>query len=398
MELNKKYLPAIKRILGVANIYSPRYLILTGGRGSGKTFALDNLLIRRVLQERGDVILYTRYTLGGIRNGVLPEWRKLNVEFPEFYMTNISATFGNTRIIFDGIKSASPNKLKSIGGCSIFICDEASDIMKEQEFDTIEQSIRAKDKDNLIILILNPTTPDHWIYKRFYQNKKFEKIMFNEQEYIIELIDDPNVIHIHTTFLDNLNNLSESFLNIIKDRQKKSPKQFVNQYLGLWVDYDGTKILRYTISDEIDRNLPCAIGVDFGYYPDPTAIVKVYCCHQSKRLFVEVLEYKHKMTADEVKNELLKYSDYRIVCDTNIKTITEPLRLSGLDIYYKNMKIELLQQLLALSEWEIYTNSVKLIQELQTYRMGDKNNIIVGTGDHAIDALRYAAFALIREC
>ena len=394
MNVNYKYLPFIKRTLDRKGV---RYVIITGGRGSGKTFILDRIIAQRIMMSQNDTILYTRYTLAGLRNGTLPEWRRLNHDYPEIYLTNTAAMYGDSRIIFDGIKSASPSKLKSIAGCTVFICDEAADIMKEEEFDTIEQSVRTKGGDNLVILCLNPTTPDHWIYKRFYVDKTFEQIEFNGATYTIEKIVNENVLHIHTTFLDNLTNLSDSFLEIAKEAQKSNEKRFLNQFIGAWVDYDGTKIFNWKLSEDIDRSLPVAVGVDFGYYPDPTAICKVYCDNVGKKLYVEGVCYQHKMTAEELKEEILKYSNYRIVADLNVKPVTEPLRLQGLDIYYKNMKVELKQQLIMLSQYEIITDDSYLRNELMTYRWGKAGEALVGYGDHAIDALRYAAFNLIRE-
>ena len=38
-------------------------------------------------------------------------------------------------------------------------------------FDKIDLSVRQKGRDNRIILILNPTTKEHWIYERFFESK-----------------------------------------------------------------------------------------------------------------------------------------------------------------------------------------------------------------------------------
>jgi phage terminase large subunit len=313
-------------------------------------------------------------------------------------MTNTAAYFGSSRIIFDGIKSSSPSKLKSIEGLSVFVVDEASDIMREEEFDTIDQSIRAKGRDSLTILILNPTTPEHWIYKRFFDEVTFHKLYFQGQEYTYPIIKNENVIHVHTTFLDNLQNLNESFLNIAKETQKRNEQRFINQYLGLFVDWDGARILQYEIVQNIDRSLPCAIGVDFGYYPDPSAICRVYVDNKNKLVYVEGLLYAHKLSAKELSNEIITYENYRIVCDTNIKPITEPLRLNGAEIYYKNMRIELRQQLAKMAEYKIliYENDISTLiaNEVSSYRW-IKNEPVQGYGDHAIDAFRYAAFPII---
>ena len=47
--------------------------------------------------------------------------------------------------------------------------DEAEELTDESIFDKIDLSIRQKDKDNRVILILNPTTKENFIYQRFFE-------------------------------------------------------------------------------------------------------------------------------------------------------------------------------------------------------------------------------------
>ena len=54
IELNKKYVPLFES--------GSRYFVVTGGRGSGKSFALNSFLLL-LTYEVGHVILFTRYTL-----------------------------------------------------------------------------------------------------------------------------------------------------------------------------------------------------------------------------------------------------------------------------------------------------------------------------------------------
>lgn len=389
--VNDKYREVILRALADEG---KRYLILTGGRGSGKSFIINNLLVQRLLKDKNEVMLVTRYTLAGVRNGLVPSIKNIAKNYPQLTITNTYCNYITSRMIFDGIKSASPSKLKSIDNLSVFSCDEASDINNEFEFDTIDQSIRAKDKDSLTILILNPTSPEHWIYKRFFKRIDYEVIKINGKEFVCPIIKDENILHVHTTFLDNIENLSKSFINIAKITLEENPYKFANQYLGIWTDLQGNRVFN-VIKGDIIRDYPCAIGVDFGYYPDPTAIVKVYFNQKDKKIYAEELLYERNLSAEQLRNELLLYKDYDIVADTNAKAITEPLKMLGINIFYKNLKIELSQQLLMLSDYEIIASGNNLYNELVTYRW-DKNKPIAVYGDHAIDAMRYAAIALYK--
>ena len=64
MGINNKYLVLHK---------PTRYYIVTGGRGSGKSFSL-NVLLCSLMREAGHVILFTRYTLRAASISIIPEF------------------------------------------------------------------------------------------------------------------------------------------------------------------------------------------------------------------------------------------------------------------------------------------------------------------------------------
>ena len=79
IKINKKYTP-----LGNSDA---RYYIVTGGRGSGKSFSI-NLLLVMLTYEAGHTILFTRYTLASAYVSIIPEFiEKLEMldVFDNFY-------------------------------------------------------------------------------------------------------------------------------------------------------------------------------------------------------------------------------------------------------------------------------------------------------------------------
>ena len=98
----------------------------------------------------------------------------LNIdEFANVQNDRITFNHNDGKIVFKGIKTSSGNqtaKLKSLKNFSCFILDEAEEENDEASFDKINLSIRAKDVENIVIIILNPTTKQHWIYKRFFES------------------------------------------------------------------------------------------------------------------------------------------------------------------------------------------------------------------------------------
>ena len=50
-----------------------RYFLVTGGRGSGKSFAV-NVFLLLLTYERGHKILFTRYTMVSAASSIIPEF------------------------------------------------------------------------------------------------------------------------------------------------------------------------------------------------------------------------------------------------------------------------------------------------------------------------------------
>ena len=202
MEINDKYLTLENE---------SRYYIVTGGRGSGKSFAINTLLLL-LTYESGHTILFTRYTLRAASISIIPEFiEKIELlnRGGDFHITKdeVINKRTNSKILFRGIKTSSGNQvanLKSLQGVTTWVLDEAEELVDESIFDTIDLSVRQKGKQNRVILILNPTTKEHFIYQRFFEAK-------GVNEGINATHGDTT--YIHTTYLDNIDNLSESYHN-----------------------------------------------------------------------------------------------------------------------------------------------------------------------------------------
>ncbi|MBP92578.1 MAG: PBSX family phage terminase large subunit, partial [Flavobacteriaceae bacterium] len=158
-----------------------RYFIMTGGRGSGKSFAAT-VFLTLLTMTKGIRILFTRYTMTSAHLSIIPEFlEKIGLlGFDDVFNINkaeVLNTSNQSDILFRGIKTSAGNQtgnLKSLQGISCWVLDEAEELIDEDIFDTIDLSIREKDVQNRIILILNPVTKEHWIYKRFFEDKGVE--------------------------------------------------------------------------------------------------------------------------------------------------------------------------------------------------------------------------------
>jgi phage terminase large subunit-like protein len=127
----------------------------------------------------------------------------------------------NSKILFRGIKTSSgvnTANLKSIAGVTTWVLDEAEELVDENIFDKVDLSIRAKDKPNRVMMIMNPSYKSHWIYNRFIKNHR------------------KDTTYIHTTYLDNKRNLSQSFVEQAKRVEQENLHRYEHLFLGKWLE------------------------------------------------------------------------------------------------------------------------------------------------------------------
>lgn len=232
VNLNEKYKPLFTT--------NKRYILLTGGRMSAKSFHVSTFVCL-LTYEKNQKTLYTRYTMSSAEISIIPEFKE-KIELLEvnnaFAVTakDVVNTKTGGEILFRGIKTSSGTQtanLKSINGVTCFVVDEAEEFTDEDSFDKIDLSVRTKAAQNRVIIILNPSNKEHWIYKRFFSNSH-KVVMIDGLP--IEISTHEDVEHIHTTYLDNIANLSESSLKVIEKMKQTSLRMYGHKALGQWLD------------------------------------------------------------------------------------------------------------------------------------------------------------------
>ena len=65
LKINDKYIPLFND--------DSRYFVITGGRGSGKSFGVTVFLLL-LTYEKGHKVLFTRYTMKSAHTSIIPEF------------------------------------------------------------------------------------------------------------------------------------------------------------------------------------------------------------------------------------------------------------------------------------------------------------------------------------
>lgn len=385
-----------------------RYVLLSGGRGSGKTTVLNTILLFRLLKNYNENIIYTRYTNTSLNHSIkdlMDKIDKFNLPFTKKNENRIQKiSYKNSEIIFSGLFTSVKNQtLKSIPNSSTFIVEEASSIKSEDEFSTVHKSLRHNKLNNVSILLFNPTNQNSFIYQYFYSKNQREirQIEFNGKIYEYEQIISDNILHVHTTFLDNIINLPIDFIKEAIDTQINNENTFKRDYLGIFVDvFENTIFKNIEYSDvTFPNDLPSVIGVDFGF-KDFTAFVKVSLDVKNKIFYCENLFYENNVSIEKLKNifiDLFKKYNNTFICDINLKYLTNDINLMFKNsIGYKDTKVSVYEQLVKLSMFKIVTNNKKLYLDLITYKQVTNNVFSNDEGNHLTDAFRYGAFHLLK--
>ena len=208
-------------------------VIITGGRYSLKSYTVS-IFANTALAWYDWNILYTRYTNSTIVDSIKPEVAdKIELLGLKGFITDTAShlEYKGNRIAFKGIKPGSTLQtanLKSLSGFNCFVNDEAEELPDLKTYKKIFYSIRDTNKRNLSILILNPTSKDHWIFQEFFDKKGLQ----GGENTVID-----NVMYIHTSYLDC--NLSQMPANILADYERlkeDNPKEYENIVLGGWIE------------------------------------------------------------------------------------------------------------------------------------------------------------------
>ena len=202
---SKKYQPLFELLEDPNNHPKVDTVILTGGRGSGKSQVVATFANEAVLHECWK-ILYSRFTNTSVEDSIKAEFDAATEErgYEDYLKTHKKTVVSicdneageRGHVSFKGLKPSSKQSsanLKSIKGFNCWILDEAEEAPSNGDFKKVYLSIRSKKKRNLTILILNPTSYDHWIYEEFFKDVPDGYCGIRE-----------NVMYIHSTYLDLL--------------------------------------------------------------------------------------------------------------------------------------------------------------------------------------------------
>jgi phage terminase large subunit len=354
-----------------------RIVVNQGGTRSSKTYSLAQLIILKALQERGKVYTICRKTLPALKGTAYRDVMSILEENNLYNPDNHNKSELTYKLNGNDIEFISVDMPQKIRGRKrhVLWLNEANEFSFE---DWVQLSLRTTEN---IYLDFNPSDPYSWIY---------DKVMNRE-----------DCTFIKSTYLDNPFLPDETIKEI--ERLKELDSNYWKIYgLGDMAQPTETIFRQFEIANNIplESNL-IAIGMDFGYSNDPTAIAEVYKLNDN--LYINELIYSKGLTNQDIAEKLRELNITRqteIIADSAEPKSIEELHRLGYNIKGAkkgadsiNMGIDVLRRF----KINITKNSTNAINEFKHYKwLTDKNGHIVNKPatnqkDHLLDAIRYVA-------
>lgn len=381
--------------------------VLPGGRGSAKSSGISCIIVELlknysdmnalVLRKIGNTIkdsVYSQLKWAIYKMGLEAEFKFKKSPFEITYIPT-----GQT-IYFRGADD--PLKIKSIkpevGYIGIIWFEELDQFAGPEEVRNIQQSaIRGGDKAFRFKSFNPPRSRNNWA---------------NEYTAEAEFKNDAAQV-VRSTYKDvPADWLGEQFINDAEHLKEVNPSAYENEYMGE-VNGNGGNVFEYieerTITDEeiaqMDRIYQ---GVDWGWFPDPYAFVRL--CYDAARETIYFIDEigENKKTNHQTAKEIKKrgYDDYEITCDSAEKKSTNDYRDEGLaarDAIKGPGSVEYSMKWLQGKKLvfdPVRTPKANKEFKRYEYERDKEGNIISGYPDHDnhfIDATRYATESIWRR-
>lgn len=402
--VNAKYKPVFTE-----NWY--RYLILMGGRSAGRSYVASQRSKARLMAPEYYRAAIMRYIQGDIRNSNFQEIvdrleESRDDHFVGINENNLTFTYGENSIRGIGFRKSSSSqksKLKSLASFNEVDIEEADEI-EEDDFNQLDDSLRTMKGDITLGLFLNPPHRDHWIVKRW-----FNLVESDIPGFYIPVLKEKyrhNTLFIHTTYLDNLENISPSTVDNFENYKEINPDYYYNSIMGLISEgakgriYEGWQPITRDFYDELEFEE--FYGLDFGFTNDPTSLTGLKL--HNRNLWADEIIYSTGLTNQALSREMeAKGLDKRtavIYADNAEPKSIEELRVEGWNVLPAkkgqgslNAGIDIMQSLVV-----CYTeDSENIAREQREYKWKlDRDKLPTNTPEdkhnHAMDGMRYGVY------
>lgn len=379
--------------------FKGRYKAVKGSRASKKSSTQSLKVITEIIENPNINWLVVRKVERTLRDSCYAQlkWAIHRLKVDNFFKCSTSPleiTYKPTgqKILFRGLDD--PLKVTSItvevgSLCRLWI-EEAYEIMSEDAFDRLDESIRGQLPEGMyhqVVLTFNPWSDRHWLKKRFF--------------------DEPskNVLAMTTNYMCN-EFLSEADL-VLFEEMKKNPRRYRTAGLGEWgivegLVYENWEERVFDVHEiSIRPSVRSVFGMDFGYVNDPSTLFCGMVDTVAREIYVFDEMYENGMSNEDILRKVtdMGYAKERIKADSAEPKSIAYLRKAGLTRIRAAKKgpdsiragISIIQDYKII----IHPRCVNFITEISNYtwdkdKFDNAINKPIDDFNHLMDAMRYA--------
>jgi len=392
-----------------------RYIDIWGGRGRGGSHFVTDYFLFKILSSRYFRGFFMRSVFHDIRLSLYQDFKdrveEKNLEslfhFNDVEM-KISCKINQNTINSKGFKKSSGNqtaKLKSLAGATDIVIEECEEV-NEDEFNTLDVSIRTTKNSLHVFRVWNPPDQNHWLIKNYYN---LIPVPDTEGYFTAVPKGIENHLSIFSTYKQNENNLDDTFKKILEGYKKTNPDFYYSNVKGYVSSGKKGRIFKeWQLYDELPQKRFYRIyGQDYGYSPDPTVLIEVNINIEQKEIYAREIFRQTEMTIEEIytANKKANKENHEIVCDNVEKREFYALMNYGLNMMKGkegNTSRGAGRDLVKNFKLYLHKDSNGLIKEFENHTWAlDAQKMPTGKPidgwDHGIDAIVYAVRYYVRN-
>jgi len=399
-------------IQNVNKIFAPlwtkdsRYYVLMGGRGAGRSTAGSQYVLSKLLEPDFFRCALMREVYSDIRHS---SWQELQDRIDEQEIrealkvteNDMQVQYGDNSIKAHGFRASTGShtaKLKSLASYNTVLIEEAEEV-GEEEFRTLDDTLRTVKGDIRIVLLLNPPGKNHWIINRWFDLEE------SEVEGFYRPIPKDDIVYIGGTFRNNVANLDQATIERYEAYKELKPDYYHQMIAGLVPEevrgkiYNGWK----QINSVPEEARLVRFGIDFGWFPHPAALVAIY--YLDGGYIIDELAYGTQLSNEFLAGEIKKVYDWKettAIADSAEPKSIEEMKKYGIKIEGSDKgKDSVNYGIKVVSEKRISVTkrSKKIWEEYENYswaedKDGNPKDKPIENYSHGMDAIRYAITSL----
>ncbi len=383
--------------LKIPNIFLPifstvlRYVVLYGGRGSGKSHVVATFLIIKALESKKR-ILCAREIQNSIKDSVhkllADKISELNLDKYFTVKHDSIVCMNGSEFIFKGLLR-NPQEVKSLEGADYCWVEEAMAVSRKS-LEILTPTIRKPNSQ--ILFTYNPTNEDDPVHADY------------------TLADRPDTLKIKSNYDAN-----PFFPDVLRAEMEYTKRTDYDKYLHIWqgecVKHSQTQVFygKWLVEEFEHENEFLYFGADWGFSNDPTALIR--CFIRDNKLYIDYEAWGIGIDIDKTPAlfQTVPESDkYPITADSARPETISHVYQNGFPKIKRSIKgkgsvEDGIAHLRGYEKIIIHSRCKHTIDEFRHYcyktdvKTGQISSVLEDKFNHCIDALRYACEDLMKH-